>query len=329
MVQFLVNNQDMKRNDLAEKFNSEFGTDYPEYTIRHELYKYTDRRLNNWHLYTEEQEKFIKENADIFSRKELLKRFNKKFNVSITYSGITQKCVNLGLERKIERITDEQKQFIIGNYKSMDWHTLCDLLNQKYGTDFNVKSLNRITYEMGLKKYERNHFTDEHRIFLMDNIEKYSYPKLTELFNEKFGTNCSQGAVTQQCMAYLQVKRGENYIPHNAMEIGEEVTRGKGEVYETVYVKVASGLKDNRGEMWKPKHQVIWEQNNRPVLDNEVVIFLDGNRHNFELDNLYCITRKILRLMNLNSWFTDNKELTMTAIKWCELLYARKESEVM
>lgn len=329
MVQFLISNQNMKRIDLAEKFNSEFGTDYPKHTIRQELYRHTDSRLHSEHLYTEEQENFIKENADILSRKELLKRFNEKFNASVTYAGITQKCVNLGLDRKIERIIDEQKQFIIENYKSMDWHSLCDLLNQKYGTNFNVKSLNRITYEMGLRKYERNHFTDEQRIFLMDNIEKYSYPKLTELFNEKFGTNCTQGAVTQQCMTYLQVKRGDNYIPHNAMEIGAEVTKEKAKGYETVYVKVASGLKDNRGEMWKPKHQVIWEQNNRPISDDEVVVFLDGNRNNFEPDNLYCITRKIMSLMNLNSWFTDNKELTLTAIKWCELLYARKESEVV
>ena len=327
MISFLVGNCEMNRKDLSKAFNARFGTDYPQARIRQELYKHTNNRLSREHEYTQEQESFIKENANIFSRKLLLDMFNKKFNTKLTYSALTQKIYNLGLDKKIEHITDEQRDFLLSNFKDMDWKSLCDLFNKKYGTHFSAKSLNRVVYENGYKKYERNHFTEEQRIFLVENIERYSYPRLTEEFNKKFNTDCTQGSITQQCLTYLKIKKGDSYIPHNVADIGEETLKYKATRYKTTYIKVKSGLKNNRSEMWKPKHRIIWEEHNRPITENEVVIFLDGDKTNFELDNLYCTTKKIVSVMCLNNWFTDSREHTLTAIKWCELYYKLKESE--
>ena len=327
MISFLVGNCEMNRKDLSKAFNARFGTDYPQARIRQELYKHTNNRLSREHEYTQEQESFIKENANIFSRKLLLDMFNKKFNTKLTYSALTQKIYNLGLDKKIEHITDEQRDFLLSNFKDMDWKSLCDLFNKKYGTHFSAKSLNRAVYENGYKKYERNHFTEEQRIFLVENIERYSYPRLTEEFNKKFNTDCTQGSITQQCLTYLKIKKGDSYIPHNVADIGEETLKYKATRYKTTYIKVKSGLKNNRSEMWKPKHRIIWEEHNRPITENEVVIFLDGDKTNFELDNLYCTTKKIVSVMCLNNWFTDSREHTLTAIKWCELYYKLKESE--
>lgn len=326
MISFLVGNCEMNRKDLSKAFNARFGTDYPQARIRQELYKHTNNRLSREHEYTQEQESFIKENAN-FSRKLLLDMFNKKFNTKLTYSALTQKIYNLGLDKKIEHITDEQRDFLLSNFKDMDWKSLCDLFNKKYGTHFSAKSLNRVVYENGYKKYERNHFTEEQRIFLVENIERYSYPRLTEEFNKKFNTDCTQGSITQQCLTYLKIKKGDSYIPHNVADIGEETLKYKATRYKTTYIKVKSGLKNNRSEMWKPKHRIIWEEHNRPITENEVVIFLDGDKTNFELDNLYCTTKKIVSVMCLNNWFTDSREHTLTAIKWCELYYKLKESE--
>lgn len=39
------------------------------------------------------------------------------------------------------------------------------------------------------------------------------------------------------------------------------------------------------------------------------------------------LPRKINTVMNCNSWFTTNRENTLTAIKWCELFYALKEAD--
>lgn len=56
-----------------------------------------------------------------------------------------------------------------------------------------------------------------------------------------------------------------------------------------------------------------------------MVIHLDGNKLNCDIDNLYCIPKKFRALMNKNHWYTDSREHTLTAIKWCELYYALRK----
>lgn len=274
--------------------------------------------------YTKEQEDFIKDNANSVSVKELVLLFNNRFGTEHSYSAISQKCNQLGC-KKLNRATEEQVKFLIDRYETMDWQELTKVFNEYFGTNFSRKSLNRLLYERGYRKYRRHHYSETERDFLKENLEKYSYPKLTEVFNSKFNTACTVSSITQQCMLFLGIKKGSSYIPHNVKELGEEVTKRKVQGYETVYVKVAEGLKDKKSEMWKPKHQVIWEQHNRPITDDEVVIFLDKDRNNFDINNLYCIPKKIMSVMNLNKWFTESREHTLTAIKWCELHYAKKE----
>lgn len=274
--------------------------------------------------YTKEQEEFIRNNANSVSRKELARLFNERFNTDISYNALSQKCIELGC-KKLNRVTEEQINFLIDRFDYTDWQSLTREFNKCFGTKFSMKSLNRHLYERGYRKYDRHHFTETEREFLKENIEKYSYPALAEMFNSKFNTRCTVSSITQQCMTFLNVKKGSSYVPHNVMELGTEVTKRKVKGYETVYVKIAEGLKDKKSEMWKPKHQVIWEKHNRPITDDEVIIFLDMDRTNFDIENLYCIPKKIMRVMNLNKWFTNSREHTLTAIKWCELHYATKQ----
>lgn len=49
---------------------------------------------------------------------------------------------------------------------------------------------------------------------------------------------------------------------------------------------------------WKGEHLVIWEAANGPVPAGCAVIFKDGNKRNFDLDNLELITRREMMLRN-------------------------------
>ena len=49
----------------------------------------------------------------------------------------------------------------------------------------------------------------------------------------------------------------------------------------------------------------------------------DAHNSNFKCNEL--LSEKINALMNQNHWFTDNKDNTLAAIKWCELFYALQE----
>lgn len=72
----------------------------------------------------------------------------------------------------------------------------------------------------------------------------------------------------------------------------------------------------------------MWIDHYGEVPDGKMVIFLDCNKENLDIGNLYCIDRKISAVLASNGWYSDNGELTLTAIKWCELFYAIERGAV-
>ena len=54
---------------------------------------------------------------------------------------------------------------------------------------------------------------------------------------------------------------------------------------------------------WRPVHVLVWEAEHGPVPDEHIVIFKDGNRRNFDISNLECITRA--ENMRRNSYHTN------------------------
>lgn len=101
--------------------------------------------------------------------------------------------------------------------------------------------------------------------------------------------------------------------------------------YKAVYVKVKE-TEDCREHItryaepyWKVKQKKIYEDYYGEIPKGHMVVFLDQNPDNYDINNLYCISRKILVRMNQNRWFTTDREHTLTAIKWCELFLVLKE----
>ena len=94
-------------------------------------------------------------------------------------------------------------------------------------------------------------------------------------------------------------------IPHNHREIGS--TRLNADGY--IMIKIAEPNK------WQLLQRYVWEkENGRKLLKNECVIFLDGNKENFEPDNLMAIKRSELARVNKNHRITDDPELTRAGI---------------
>nr|WP_275901160.1 HNH endonuclease signature motif containing protein [Paenibacillus periandrae] len=99
-----------------------------------------------------------------------------------------------------------------------------------------------------------------------------------------------------------QFKKGHK--PHNYVPVGSE--RINGDDY--VDVKIADPNK------WRGKHQLVWEKNNGPIPKGYVIIFGDGNRRNFDPNNLILISRGQLAIMNKNGLIQNNADLTRTGI---------------
>lgn len=79
-------------------------------------------------------------------------------------------------------------------------------------------------------------------------------------------------------------KRGQ--LPHNTVPIGAEAVRDG----DLVWVKVRDDLKPARLN-WQPKQRVVWEAANGPIPPGHMVVFRDGNRRNFAIENLECYSK--------------------------------------
>jgi hypothetical protein len=84
-------------------------------------------------------------------------------------------------------------------------------------------------------------------------------------------------------MRETQFKKGEN--PHTWQPVGTEVVRDG-----YVWIKWSDDHRPTY-KNWKSKHQWLWEQAHGPVPAGHIVRFKDGNRANFALDNLECVSR--------------------------------------
>lgn len=83
-----------------------------------------------------------------------------------------------------------------------------------------------------------------------------------------------------------QFKPGQ--LPHNTKWDGYERTNKEG------YVEVRLGL-----NKFVPKHRLVWEQHyGAAIPEGGVVVFRDGNKSNFDPDNLCLITRAELMANN-------------------------------
>lgn len=95
-------------------------------------------------------------------------------------------------------------------------------------------------------------------------------------------------------------------LPANTLPVGVERISKEG----YIEVHIAQRKRNKPNDQWVPKHRLMWEQEHGPIPDGHVVIFVDGNKRNFALDNLACISRgEMLRLNSEELEYHDQQTL--------------------
>lgn len=181
---------------------------------------------------------------------------------------------------------------------------------------------------------EHHHYSDEEKEWLISQDPNLTYRELTNLFNEKFNAHVSRDCISDlMCKRLKKISRRANSErcrfnvgPKKKHSIGDEIIKAG-----YVWVKVSDEYFPTRKQSfesykrnWKKKAEIVWEAKYGPIPDDKFLIFLDGNSMNCDIDNLYPITRAVHATMSSNSWYKLNKDFTLAAIKYCELLQAKK-----
>jgi len=165
-----------------------------------------------------------------------------------------------------------------------------------------------------MNKFARK-FIPEHIQFIKENIIGNSYKDVAAMFEIEFGISLSK----QQMIGLVKRNGFHNGIRGNKeahlngiktrIKNGDKPWNNKpiGSVkitYGIIRVKIAYP------SVYKAKHVLIWESIHGNVPKNHVVIFADGNRNNFDINNLLLVKRSELLLMNNRKYITSDSDLT-------------------
>ncbi len=86
------------------------------------------------------------------------------------------------------------------------------------------------------------------------------------------------------------------------------------------WVKVNNIPNAKKSVNWKQKHRLVYEQHYGAVPKNHIVIFLDGDKENFNPENLVAITRGELAILNRCGLVFKYPDLTRAGISVAKLL---------
>lgn len=184
---------------------------------------------------------------------------------------------------------------------------------------------------------KHHHFTDEEKKWLIDQDPELTYQELTEAFNSHFGTDLKRHSISDLMCKQLKVVSRRNNSKKGRFEKGAKPKHPIGAEVEKqgyIWVKVNDKYFPNGStkmahyyENWKRKSDIVWEEQNGSIPKGKFIVFLDGNRRNCNIENLYLIDRKIHVRMAQNNWYSDNPNVTLCALKYCELVVAIKDYE--
>lgn len=193
-------------------------------------------------------------------------------------------------------------------------------------------------------------YTNQEIEWLKEHVRGTPFKKLTQDFNAQFQTNLEEKSICNACInrgltngidrrfkkgstplnknrpkTYLSPKAQEKcqdtyfkkgHLPANTAPLGTERESGG-----YMQVKVSEKRNDSK-KNWRLKHHLIYEKEIGLIPKGWVVIFIDGDRHNFDPTNLMAVPKRAVSVFNKKYGFTQDREQDKT--NW---LLARLEAE--
>lgn len=216
--------------------------------------------------------------------------------------------------------TVEKEQWLIDNAESYQGRTeLTIAFDELFDEALTVNAIRRKLNRLGLTNDKTIHWTDEQNRWLIEHVNDESYTDLTVRFNDIFKTNVSSASLCAHCYRDLGIEKpnkGCNMYHDTSIFKPGEITKHTGRLR----VKMEDGS-------YKPYARYIVEKSiGRSLKEDEIVIYLDGNRENVDLSNLRVVTRSEAVLISRNDWHGKGA-ITESAIEYAKLKIAIRDAK--
>lgn len=208
-----------------------------------------------------------------------------------------------------------EDKWIMENWKLYrNWNKLCNAYNKTFATEIKYNTFKSHCQRIGLNF----HYSNEQIEWLKSNYPNLGKVETTRQFNLLFDETRSVAAIKKCCLE-LGLHVTEERLSMKAIENTERFHKKGSIVLRNGYYEI----KKPNGK-WQRLHRYIWEQHNGKIPNGYKVIFLDDDNTNCDIENLALIPCSHLMLMNKNKLKSEHKEITRTAIRWCDLYMESK-----
>lgn len=189
-------------------------------------------------------------------------------------------------------------------------------------------------------------WTEEEKTYLREVAEGRTAKEITKLMNDRFSNPFKESQIVSAKNRYNiksnidtlfkkgskpwntgtkglikpnsgQFKKGSlnGHARDTVKSVGTEVE----DIYGVIQVKVSD--KGNRSRKWRVKHHLIYEKHHNIKLEiGQKIIFLDGNKRNFDIDNLQLLSNSEMLILNKNNLMYEDAELTRTGVNIAKVI---------
>ena len=185
--------------------------------------------------------------------------------------------------KRLHKWTNEEKEHLASIVKGKTYKEIAKLMKDKFNYDFTDQQIKGAMNRYSLTTGTMGHF-------------------------KKGSTPWNKGTTGISKANKTSFKKGT--IPPQYRPVGSERINRDG----YVEVKVA----DPR--TWKLKQRYVYERYYGEIPKGHNIIFADGNRQNFDIDNLVAVSRSEMLILNNNKLIYEDKELTKTGVNIAKIL---------
>ncbi|HEL2553014.1 TPA: HNH endonuclease [Streptococcus suis] len=179
-------------------------------------------------------------------------------------------------------LTDEQHDYFVKIQKGRSAKEVAKAMNDQFGVCLNANQIKNYRRNHGLKSGLTGHFEKGR---LPHNKGK-KYPGMRNSGQFKKGN------------------RPASYLPVGTVNY---TTDG--------YPKIKVADPDK----WEYLHRQTWEKHHGLVPDGHSVVFLDGDKTNWDISNLACLSKNEVARMNQDGLFASDADLTKVGIGYTKL----------
>ena len=319
----------------VELFNQTFNRDIGYEQLKNANHRYGFGRANQVsspHEFNDVEVAWLKREIPKWTLPETAELFNRTFGQNITHTQLrnaNHRCQfgrpNRYRPRRVRRpgmFNDAEVVWLKREIPKRPLHETVKLFNQAFDRDITYDQLRRGNHRHkwgGANRKLSRLFNDAELAWLKRVISKWPMDKTVVRFNRKFNRDLTYEQLRDANHRYrlgrANVKHFHN--PPDAPTIerplwSERWRRLGGDRRElwTIMIKVPgpSPLESHRTsgtqqkEHWMPKGRWVWEQANGPIPDGHVVAYVDGDPSNCDLDNLECVLRGAVSIVNMVNW---------------------------